>query len=49
MNRVAKFLAYDGKVSLICTNTTELVEEVRKLHDLTPRSEEHTSELQSPR
>lgn len=36
MNRVAKFLAYDGKVSLICTNTTELVEEVRKLHDLTP-------------
>lgn len=36
MNRVAKFLAYDGKVSLICTNTTELVEEIRKLHDLTP-------------
>lgn len=36
MNRVAKFLAYDGKVSLICANTTELVEEIRKLHDLTP-------------
>jgi len=36
MNRVAKFLAYDGKVSLVCTNTTELVEEIRNLHDLTP-------------
>lgn len=36
MNRVAKFLAHEGKVSLICTNTTELVDEIRKLHDLTP-------------
>ena len=36
MNRVAKFLAYEGKVSLVCANTTELVEEIRKLHDLTP-------------
>lgn len=36
MNRVAKFLAHEGKVSLICTNTTELVDEIRLLHDLTP-------------
>ncbi len=36
MDRVTKFLAYDGKVSLVCANTTGLVEEIRKLHDLTP-------------
>ena len=36
MNRVAKFLAYEGKVNLVCANTTELVEEIRELHDLTP-------------
>lgn len=36
MNRVAKFLAYEGKVNLVCANTTELVEEIRNLHDLTP-------------
>ncbi len=36
MDRVTKFLAHEGKVRLICANTTELVEEIRKLHDLTP-------------
>lgn len=36
MDRVAKFLAYEGRVSLICANTTDLIEEIRKLHDLTP-------------
>ncbi len=36
MDNVKKFLAYDGKVSIICSKTTDLVEEVRKIHDLTP-------------
>ena len=27
---------YDGKISIICANTTELVEEARKIHDLSP-------------
>ncbi len=36
MDRIAKFLAYEGRVSLICANTTQLIEEIRKLHDLTP-------------
>lgn len=36
MDRIEKYLAYNGKVSLICANTTELIEEIRKIHDLTP-------------
>ena len=36
MNRVAKFLAHEVRVSLVCANTTELAEEIRNLHDLTP-------------
>lgn len=36
MDRVTKFLAHEGKVTLICANTTDLVENMRKLHDLTP-------------
>lgn len=35
-DRTAKFLAYDGKVSVICTKTTDLIEYIRNLHDLTP-------------
>lgn len=35
-NKITKFLAYGGKVSVICADTTNLVEEVRKIHDLTP-------------
>ena len=36
MNRVIKGLACEGKVSVIAADTTELVEELRKLQDLTP-------------
>lgn len=36
MDRVTKFLAHEGRVSLICASTTDLIEEIRKLHDLTP-------------
>ena len=30
MNRVAKFLAHEGRVSLVVAHTTEMVEEIRK-------------------
>lgn len=33
---IKKFLAYNGKISVICANTTELVENARKTHDLSP-------------
>lgn len=36
MDKIERYLAYDGKASLICANTTELIEEIRKIHDLTP-------------
>lgn len=36
MDNVKKFLAHGERVSIICANTTELVEEIRKIHDLTP-------------
>ena len=35
-NKIVKFLAYDKKVSVMCIDSTNLVEEIRKLHDLTP-------------
>ena len=35
-DRIVKFLAYDGKVSIICANTTYLVEQSRKIHDFSP-------------
>ena len=35
-DKIIRMLAYDGKVSVICANTTNLVEKVRKLHDLSP-------------
>ena len=35
-DRTVKFLAYDGKVSVICSKTTDLIEYIRNLHDLTP-------------
>lgn len=35
-DKIIRFLAYKGKVSIICANTTELVEEARKIHDLSP-------------
>ena len=36
MDSVKKYLAYDGMVSVIIADTTELIEYVRNLHDLTP-------------
>ena len=35
-DKITKFLAYDGKISIVCINTTKLVEEARKIHDLSP-------------
>lgn len=35
-DKIIKFLAYEGKISVICADTTELVENARKLHDLSP-------------
>lgn len=35
-DKIMKFLAYDGKISVVCANTTVLVEDARKIHDLSP-------------
>ena len=35
-DKIIKFLAYDGRVSIICANTTHLVEKARLTHDLSP-------------
>lgn len=35
-DKIIKFLAYEGKISVICANTTELIEKARKIHDLSP-------------
>ena len=35
-DKIVNFLAYDGKISIVCANTTNLVEEARKIHDLSP-------------
>lgn len=35
-DKIIKFLAYDGKISVTCADTTELVENARKIHDLSP-------------
>lgn len=35
-DQIIKFLAYDGKISVICANTTKLVEKARNIHDLSP-------------
>lgn len=35
-DKIIKFLAYNGKVSVICADTTELVEKARITHDLSP-------------
>lgn len=37
-DKIMRLLAYNGKVSIICANTTELVEKARKIHDLSPLS-----------
>ncbi len=31
-----RLLAYDGKISIVCAKTTELVEKARRTHDLSP-------------
>lgn len=36
MNSIKRFLAYEGRVNIICISTTELVDEARKTHDLSP-------------
>ena len=36
MDKINKFLAYNGRTNVICCNTTTLVEEARKIHDLSP-------------
>lgn len=36
MSKIVKFLAYEGKVCVVCCDTTDLVENARKIHDLTP-------------
>ena len=35
-DQIIKFLAYNGKISVACCSTTNLVEEARRLHDLSP-------------
>lgn len=35
-DKITKLLAYNGKISIVCVDTTELVEEARKIHDLSP-------------
>lgn len=35
-DRIIKCLAYGGKVSIKCINSTNLVEEARRIHDLSP-------------
>lgn len=35
-DKIIKFLAHNGRVSVICANTTEMVEEARKIHDMSP-------------
>ena len=36
LDKIIKFLAYEGRISVICANTTEMVEEARKIHDMSP-------------
>ncbi len=35
-DKIIKCLAYNGKISVICSNTTNLVEKARNTHDLSP-------------
>ena len=36
MDKIQKFLAYNSKINITCVETTNLVEEARKIHDLSP-------------
>lgn len=35
-DQIIKFLAYDGRISVICASTTNMVDEARRVHDLSP-------------
>ena len=35
-DQIIRMLSYDGRISITCANTTQLVEEARKIHDLSP-------------
>lgn len=35
-DKIIKCLAYDGRVSITCIDSTKLIEEARKIHDLSP-------------
>lgn len=35
-DKLMKFLAYKGKISIMCADTTQLVEKARTIHDLSP-------------
>ena len=35
-DKIIKFLAHGGRVSVICADTTQMVEEARKIHDMSP-------------
>lgn len=36
MDKIQRFLAYNGKINIVCISATNLVEEARKVHDLSP-------------
>lgn len=36
MDKIQKFLAYNGKINITCISTTNLVEEARRIHGLSP-------------
>lgn len=35
-DRIVRMLAYDGRINILCANTTRLVEKARTTHDLSP-------------
>ena len=35
-DKIIRFLAYDGRISIVCSKTTELIEKARVTHDLSP-------------
>lgn len=36
MDKIVKFLAYNGKINIVCAQTNNLIEKARKTHDLSP-------------
>ena len=36
MDKIKRFLAYNGKIDIICIESTNTVEDARKIHDLSP-------------